>query len=108
MAKEPSPKTKSKPAPKPAKEVSNGSRLYVVPYLLFTVVIVAYCGFLYDENGFRQKAESFPALVLFVQLFEAVEKYFDTLTEKCAQFIDRLRGVMEEIILSGGEWVGND
>ena len=75
MAKEPSPKTKSKPAPKPAKEVSNGSRLYVVPYLLFTVVIGAYCGFLYDENGFRQKAESFPALVLFVQLFEAVEKY---------------------------------
>ena len=41
------------------------------------------------------------------QIIEAVEEYFDTLTvEKCSKFIDRLRGVMEEIILSGGEWVG--
>ncbi len=37
----------------------------------------------------------------------AVEEYYYTLTnEKCARFINRLRGVMEEIILSGGEWVG--
>ncbi len=42
------------------------------------------------------------------QIIEAVEEYFDTLTEKCSQFIDRLSGFMEEIILSGGEWVGND
>jgi hypothetical protein len=41
------------------------------------------------------------------QIREAVEEYYETLTaEKCSRFIDRLTGVMEEIILSGGEWVG--
>jgi hypothetical protein len=41
------------------------------------------------------------------QIRETVEEYYNTLSaEKCSRFIDRLKGVMEDIILNGGEWVG--
>jgi hypothetical protein len=75
MAKDSSTKTKSKPVPKPAKQVSNRSKLFLVPYLLFVAVIVAYSGFLYDEAGFRQHAEKFVVLKPLEIVFDAVEKY---------------------------------
>ena len=76
MAKDTSPKPKAKPAPKPAKPVSEPSgKLYLVPYLMFVVLIVSYSGFLYDEAGFRSHADKFVVLKPFVVIFEAVEQF---------------------------------
>jgi hypothetical protein len=77
MAKEQSSKTgKVKPDPKKEKPETSGHGLaYFVPYLLFTVVIVAYSGFLYDTDGFRSHANTYSVLKPFEVLFDVVEKY---------------------------------
>ena len=77
MAKEQSSKAgKAKPDPKKAKPEKSGNGLTsLVPYLILTVVVVAYSGFLYDTDGFRSQAKVYVVLQPFEILFDAVEKY---------------------------------
>jgi hypothetical protein len=78
MAKEQSSKAGKMKPPDPKKgklETSGHGLAYIVPYLLFTVVILAYSGFLYDTDGFRSHANTYSVLKPFEVLFDVVEKY---------------------------------
>lgn len=75
MAKESAAKPKVKATGIVKKDESKNGLAYLVPYFLFTVVIVAYSGFLYDTEGFRSHAKNFVILQPFEVLFDTVEKY---------------------------------
>ncbi len=75
MAKESAAKPKVKATGVVKKDESKNGLAYLVPYFLFTVVILAYSGFLYDTEGFRSHAKNFVILQPFEALFDTVEKY---------------------------------
>ncbi len=75
MAKESAAEPKVKAAGIVKKDESRNGLAYFISYFLFTVVIVAYSGFLYDTEGFRSHAKTFVVLQPFEVLFDTVEKY---------------------------------
>ena len=88
MAKESAAKPKVKAAGIVKKDESRNGLAYFIPYFLFTVVIVAYSGFLYDTEGFRTHAKTFVVLQPFEVLFDTVEKYSPFHQVSCWVFIN--------------------